>query len=135
MIKYLFLRPFGTYVALCLNEKDFKKEWKRLNAPMPIPSWINEGANATVHNLERGYDNNHIVCLKVKKKISKHQIYALLVHEAVHVYQQIVFKLTGNNTSTRDVKIKSEFEDEVQAYTIQEISQFLMLAVDNEWNG
>lgn len=102
--------------ALCLDEKAFHKELKRLRVPVrDWPPMITNGADATTHFLESSEQECAIVCLGAHKGRSAAEVNALLVHEAVHLWQEIR-RLLGEKEPS------SEFE----AYSIQSISLSLM---------
>lgn len=100
--------------ALCLDENDYHKELKRLRINSPNP-FLNSSCNATTHIFENGETFVCIVCMKVQKGITPIQIAGLLVHEAVHIFQ--------NNC---DAMGEREPSEEFEAYSIQWLSQELM---------
>jgi hypothetical protein len=105
---------------LCLSEKDFNKEMKRMNVPSyQWPRWVSDGANATTHFLEHPDGGKAaIVCLgEVSKDLTGVQVASLLVHEAVHIWQEHCDGLG-----------EKEPGSESEAYAIQSISQRLMEA-------
>lgn len=104
--------------GLCLNEKEFQKQLKRMNVPRDQwPRWIGENADATTHFLEHpdGY-KAAIVCVS-QKELTGIQWAAVLVHEAVHIWQE-----------HKRVVGEREPGDESEAYAIQSLSQRLMEA-------
>lgn len=113
----LYISPIK--YALCLSEKKFKKELKRLKIKESIP-FVTNNSNASVHYFEHTVNNDNccIVCLKEDSKLELLQIYSLLVHEAVHIWQSIGDMIGENNTH--------EFE----AYCIQRISQNLFYSYE-----
>ena len=104
----------GPYLALCTSEKQYIKALKHLK----IKSnnlWVDNKANATTHV----FDNNSgelccVVCINVEHH-NKVEVYGLLVHEAVHVWQEYVQRI-GEHTPG----------NEQMAYGIQNISQELI---------
>lgn len=101
------------YYCLCTSEKKYKKVIKELGIKNPN-RWINVGAHATVHVLENSKNTNKlccVVCIDITKEHSIPQMMALLVHEAVHIWQYVRKSLGEDSPS-------SEFE----AYAIQRIS-------------
>lgn len=108
----LLVSPY--HYALCTKEKDFQKELKRLKIPKSDwPEFISsDHANANVHYFE--HSKCCIVCLGSTKGFTKIQVYALLVHEAVHIWQAI-----------RDDIGERCPASEQEAYAIQSISQQL----------
>ena len=115
----LLISPYS--YALCKSEKIFHKELKRLN--IPKSNWPNflttTHVNATAHFFENSYTHGKccIVCLGNTEKFTKIQVYSLLVHEAVHIWQEI-----RESIGERYPGVEQE------AYAIQSISQKLMLA-------
>jgi hypothetical protein len=106
------------YYGLCNNEKDFKKELKRLGIPKnDRPDFISHNANATVHFFESNGKTCSIVCVGCTEGRSKNEIAGLLIHEAVHIWQEIRINIGEKETS-------HEFE----AYSIQTIAQKLIEA-------
>ena len=102
------------YFCLCLTEKQFKKKLKHLNVKEEL-SFVNCGSDATTHYFEKDGKTTAIVCLTVKKELSQEQHIALLVHEAVHIWQQVRESIGENYPS-------KEFE----AYSVQSITQELL---------
>lgn len=107
------------YLGLCLTEKDFRKELKRLKVPREqYPEFLLRGAHATVHFFTKSDgDSCAIVNICSSKGATIHQVHALLVHEAVHVWQD-----------ARRILGEKEPSAEFEAYAIQSISQRLMEA-------
>lgn len=102
------------YFCLCLTEKQFKKKLKHLDVREEL-SFVNCGSDATTHYFERDGKVTAIVCLPFSKKFSLDQHVALLVHEAVHIWQQ-VRECIGEHSPSK------EFE----AYSVQSITQELL---------
>lgn len=109
----LALAPF---YALCTSESDFKAELKRLNVHYQL-DYLSKGAAATTHIIECDKGTICLVCLPKGSKYPRNSVSALLVHEAVHVWQ-----------SVRDEMGEKEPSSEFEAYAIQKISQRLMNA-------
>jgi hypothetical protein len=106
------------YYGLCQSEKEFRKELKRLGIPKnDRPDFISHNANATVHFLESEGKTSAIVCIDNKEGRTHNQVCGLLVHEAVHIWQEIRTIIGEKNPS-------AEFE----AYSIQTIAQKLIEA-------
>ncbi|MBB5443275.1 MULTISPECIES: hypothetical protein [unclassified Paraburkholderia] len=106
------------HLALCVDERAYRREMRRLKIDEHPPFTIN-GKPATAHwfNHQQGGQNLAIVCVDRETLADRTgtQIAALLVHEAVHVFQNICEHL-GEESPSR------EFE----AYSIQRIAQNLM---------
>lgn len=109
------------FIGLCTDEKDFQRALKKLKIPKnDQPDFLtSEHANATVHFFTRQGKEVAIVCIHKKqpKGITRIQIDCLLVHEAVHIWQEIRERIGERNPSY-------EFE----AYSIQSIAQDLIVA-------
>jgi len=112
----LILAP--CYIGLCLSEDAFNKELKRLKLKDP-PAWVSESADATTHQFQDSKHNDCIiVCLNANRKaFSYEQVMALLVHEAVHIWQNI-----------KEIINEPIPSHEFEAYAIQGISQELICA-------
>lgn len=109
------------YYCLCTSEAQYLEAMKYLEFQNP-PKWINDNAHATTHTLtnEKGA-LCCVVCIEIPYGKAKGEIYALLVHEAVHIWQEYCDDIGERKPS-------AEFE----AYTIQAISQALMYSYDSE---
>ncbi len=104
----------GPCLALCLNEKSFEKACRHLR--IPAPRWIkNEQSNATTHLFDGPKGLTAIVCLDGYADRNPVEVAGLIVHEAVHVWQEYAEHI-------------GEFQPakEQEAYAIQAISQELM---------
>ena len=106
-------------MALVLSEAEYMAAMKHCGiSKKNIGSWIkSDSADATVHILEKDNKQTFIVALRVNKKVTHDQIVGLLVHEAVHIWQEFKRRIGENNPS-----------DEFEAYSIQSISQRLISA-------
>jgi len=110
------------YYTLATSEKILKAELKRLKAKGEVG--ISSKADASTNFLEnKEGESLAIVCLFDHSK-ELLQIYALLVHEAVHIYQEIR-KIMGEN----------EPGHEFEAYTVQRISQNLFYEYNRQVRG
>lgn len=109
------------HYALCTSEAQFKREMRRLSIPPEDrDAWVlNEHSDATTHKFELLLTRKKIavVCLRATPTSTSIGIAALLVHEAVHIYQWVK-ELIGEDKPGA----------EGEAYAIQEISQNLMQA-------
>lgn len=81
--------------------------------------WIGDAATATTTTLESENKRCCVVSLnlEITKDLDPIDIATVLVHEAVHVFQQHCKNIGEDNPS-----------EEFEAYSIQQISQQLMLA-------
>lgn len=113
----IILSPY--YYGLCQDEAVFKHELKRMNVPVAEwPSFLKTPhAHATAHFFEEHDKHCVIVCLGDVKGRSLIEVYGLLIHEAVHIWQAIVGHIGERHPS-----------DEFEAYAVQAISQELMAA-------
>jgi hypothetical protein len=115
-MKYLKRNGVYTpYMALCFSEKDFLKEMKRLKVENP-PSFLNDGnVDATMHTFTRnGAYPVCIVCMHFSKKQKNSWVMGLLVHEASHIYDELLLHLNESNPGK-----------EIKAYLLQNIAQNL----------
>lgn len=106
------------YYALCLDERAFKAEMKRLKITNS-DEWIkNAHSDATTHFMVGPEGKlSAIVCLRVNAGRDPVEIVGLLVHEAVHIWQEVKTNIGEQHPSP-------EFE----AYSIQWIAQQLVAA-------
>ena len=105
----------GPYFCLCTSQQQFDRVMRKFK--VPSRDYLNPGADATCHHMNN--DLNELVCVVCIRPVplGPVSVCALLVHEAVHVFQE--WCLTrGEHAPSR------EFE----AYSIQSISQHLMTA-------
>lgn len=107
----------GHNLALVLNEQEYLREMRAKNVDYSqMRPWVCEGATATTHVLTRpDYGVACIVCMREQEGATGIEIAALLVHEAVHVFQ-----------AWCDVMGEHKPSAEFQAYSIQSISERLM---------
>lgn len=109
------------HYGLCLSEEAYYAELKRLKIPERewddfLQSWH---ASATAHHFECREAGKYavIVSLGPTNGRTREEIYGLLVHEAVHVWQQIKRLLGEDHPGV-----------EQEAYSIQRIAQELMVS-------
>jgi hypothetical protein len=109
------------YYCLCLDEESFTKELIRLKVPVnQHPQFLLKYADATTHWLETSEGRLcALVTLNTTVDIDKLQKLSLIVHEAVHIWQETKIVIGETNPS-------KEFE----AYSIQAIAQNLMFALE-----
>lgn len=106
--------------CVCLSPEAFNKAQRQLNVPKAHRGeWITQGFNATVHHIVDEGREYSVVCYRPDSTKSRAQQFAMLVHEAVHIWQRI-------RESMGETTPSCEFE----AYSIQSISQDLMQALD-----
>ena len=112
------LMVLSHYYCLCVTERDFQAELKRLNVPKrEALDWVSPGCNATVHFLDNKGKRLAIVCVQVKPESTLCEVHGILVHEATHIWQDYIIGIGENRPS-----------DEFMAYSMQIISQELMLS-------
>lgn len=114
------------HFGLCLTERDFQRELASLNVrERDWPSFVkHEYADATAHFLEYRGRYCVIVCIANWQNRDPIQVAALLVHEAVHIWQDYCEHIGEQHPS-------KEFE----AYAIQSIAQELMEAFKRQSAG
>lgn len=110
----------GPYLALCLSAEEYERALAHCRVPKGSrdPWMANEHSDAQIHYLEN--PERKFICivtLRVRPGATGIQIAALLMHEAVHVWQVFCERIGENEPS-------KEFE----AYSIQSIAQTLMQA-------
>lgn len=114
---YIDVGCYPIWVGITDEPRVFHKEIRRLGIKERI-EFVESDAAGTTHIL-RSDENNKIaiVCVDVRhlKGKSKSQIMGLLVHEAVHVWQECLITMREKNPG-----------QEVEAYAIQWISQCFM---------
>ena len=121
MDRCLFDNPY--HLTLCTTEKQYRRELKRMNLPKyEQPGFTtNSAANAACHFFSCDVGRIAIVCIRKDKTKDVHQHNALIVHEAVHVWQEVKDAIGEKNPSP-------EFE----AYAIQSIAQVLMTEFERQ---
>lgn len=105
----------GPYLALALNEEQFDAALKHMgvvNRPRFIAT---DAADATSHFLEQGGNVACVVCLSGWDGRDPIEVAGLLVHEAVHIWQQYAKNIGETHPG-----------DEQEAYAVQAIAQELM---------
>lgn len=106
------------HFGLCLSEKAFEGELRRLKVPVKDwPSFTHNGHAATHFFVKGDGSRIALVCMGTAKGRTREQINALLVHEATHIWQD---EMKHINEKTAG--------EEIEAYGIQNISQALMVA-------
>ena len=104
----------GPHLTLCLSEEQYHKALADCQEPA-VDGWITTPqANATCHYITNASGLICIVCLRQGDRRDGVQIAGLLVHEAVHIWQNYA-EYIGEEHPAR----------EQEAYAIQSISRFL----------
>lgn len=106
------------HYCLITSETDFIAELKRIKLPeYKWTEWISPDMHATTHHFIHEGKPCAIVCIRPDlKKYTGIQTAALLVHEAVHIWQKHASYIGSHN----------DHGDEEEAYAIQNIAQELM---------
>ena len=108
---------YGAHLALCMDEREYTRELKRLKVSTSVP-FLTGDSHACTHTFERSDgDVTCIVTMKPKPHWNLETIYALLVHEATHIWRQ-----------TREFIGETNPSPEFEAYSMQNISQRLFEA-------
>jgi len=107
----------GPYMTLCLSEKEYRTAMRRIKAPEPLPPFVAPGKGATTHIMDTNNGVVAVIGIDIPKKCDPIEIYGLLLHEAVHVWQAFVKDIGEDNPS-----------DEFEAYSIQALAQQLFKA-------
>lgn len=103
------------FYTICSSERIMRAELKRLKVKDQF-SHVSDGYDGTTHTLK--FDNGKtccIVCLYNWREATAESVYALIVHEAMHVWQKIRREMNEDMPS-----------DEFEAYSVQTIVQQLM---------
>lgn len=109
-------RP-APYIALCFNQKEYNDVIDWFGIDHDRSRFINNGAHATTHVLIEEGSFACIVCLGDIKNKSVVEVYGLLAHESVHIWQAYVEKIGETRPG-----------DEQEAYAVQAVFQSLMTA-------
>lgn len=106
----------GPYLTLCLHEHEFKAVVRQLRAPNPGPWIATPQADATVHYL-RNQDSKSccVVCINGWQGGNPVEVAGMLVHEAVHIWQEYCRDIGEHNPG-----------HEQEAYAVQAIAQELV---------
>ena len=105
----------GPHLCLCLSDDEYQAAMRHLNVKQYGP-WISTPqADATAHYLEAHHGQSVVVCLSNWHGKKPVEVAGLLVHEAVHAWQQWC-----------DYYGEREPGREQEAYAIQGISQELL---------
>lgn len=106
----------GPYLALCLSDEEFQAAMRHLKIKSP-PDWIKSPqAHATVHYCTNPKGElSCVVCMAFEPHRDSIEIAGLLVHEAVHIWQEYAGSIGEANPGR-----------EQEAYAVQCIAQELM---------
>lgn len=103
------------YFCLCLSEKEYNQALDHIDFKGEREPWVLEDKDASVHFLRNGRKSIRIVCLQDIPEMPLPSVYALLVHEAVHIWQDLCKDLNESDPGR-----------EIEAYSIQHLSQQLI---------
>ena len=119
------ISPPGPHLCLCLSEAEFLSAMRHLRV-LNIPKWMaTEQANATAHHVRTPCGKlSVVVCLSGWRGRNPIEVAGLLVHEAVHAWQEWCDYI-GEAAPAR----------EQEAYTVQALSQELMAEFARRMNG
>lgn len=110
--------------CLCLTEEQYRLAMKQAGVDYPAP-FVNEGSFATTHIVQPKGEHKEavaIVCMVLPDGYRMSEYNSLLVHECVHVFQEIMRQWGEENVG-----------DETQAYFIQNISLDLMCDLEDHF--
>lgn len=104
------------YLILCGSEEEYLRVMKRLKCKY-FDSWLKPSFGGRTHSFSDGEHVTCVVCIDIKaaKQMDQIVVIGMLVHEAVHVWQELCSDIGEKNPSR-------EFE----AYSIQIIAQRLV---------
>ena len=111
------------HYCLCLSEEAFDEELDRIKLPAwKRTQWISPDMHATTHHFIHDGKPIAMVCIRPDFERTGIQIAALLVHEAVHIWQKHAAYIGSHN----------DHGDEEEAYAIQNIAQNLMESFEEQ---
>lgn len=114
------------FMTLCTTDRGYRKALKHLNIPKDIqPPFVINEADASAHF----FDNTDgkkaaIVCIRNFKGKDPEAVQALIVHEAVHIWQEI-----------REHYGEKEPSSEFEAYAIQALTLNLLTEFNRQTKG
>lgn len=117
--------PRLPFMSLCLTEREYMQVIGYLKVKDPVP-WLNRGAAGTTHFFLRDGHTCCIVCIDAPRAKTYEQVAGLLVHEAVHIWQEY-----RDNVLMEKAAPGSELE----AYSIQKLVQNLLEAYRRQRRG
>lgn len=107
--------------GLCLTQKDFDAAVAKFNGEGGKYLEPSDSAKTWVYEDSKGV--RALVCLRPYRRMSVEKVYAALVHEAVHIWQEI-----------RAYIGESKAGDEQEAYCIERIAYNLMQSYRKQTN-
>lgn len=114
----------GPYLTLCLSEAEYEAAMAHLKC-CPRVDWIKTPqASATAHYVETSGELACIICMRDWEDRNPIEVAGLLVHEAVHVWQEYCAHI-GETQPGR----------EQEAYAVQSVAQELLAAFAERMAG
>jgi hypothetical protein len=114
----------GPYLCLCLSEREYRQAMKHCKVT-PVDQWIKTPqSDATAHTLAAPHGLCVVVCLSNYEKRTGVEIAGLLIHEAVHAWQEWCEYYGERHPAS-----------EQEAYAIQGIAQELMAEYARRTHG
>lgn len=115
------------YYCLCTSEDHYIEELRRIELPeYRWSKWLSADMHATTHCFIHKDKPIAMVCIKPDlERYTGIQTAALLVHEAVHIWQKHASYIGSHN----------DHGDEEEAYAIQNIAQSLMESFERQINA
>jgi hypothetical protein len=111
------------YYTLATSQNILDREVKRLKCPTPIQG-ISDGADAMVHFFENNEGKTSAIVCIFNHSHGLDETFALLVHEATHIWQRI-----------RELMGEKEPSHEFEAYSLQQISLSLFKEYKRQTKG
>ena len=97
------------------SQIDLQREFKRLNCQdVPVPLFPT-GKDGATYIMSTDGTRTLIVCIPKDRKVQRHVMTALVVHEATHVWQEVCREMGEEEPGT-----------EIEAYAIQWITQCIL---------
>lgn len=110
----------GPHFCLCLNEEDYRQALKDIDNEDWDHEWVKSGG-ALAHWFKTESSLTVIITIDISKKRPIEEIHAMLVHEAVHMWQKFKEHINEQNPSI-------EFE----AYSLQVICMRLFYSYSEQ---
>lgn len=110
-MRYFEYTPTGTRYSLCLSEKQYEKAMNKMKVPVEERGhFVSSGKQATTYFIPTNHGVCCVVCLGDMSNYSKDEVYGLILHECIHIWQTIKEWMQEESPG-----------DEVEAYSIQSI--------------
>ena len=104
----------GPFLCLCLTEPEFRAAVSKIKC-VPTPEWCSKDAATHVFKHGGSGDSTCVVCMRGWEGRNPVEVAGLLVHEAVHVWQEYADSIGERAHGA-----------EQEAYAVQWIAQSLM---------